>query len=87
MVMFNFLLLVCPFFIEICLFLASFPGTPDGIIEICMCKKFPQDIHFLQDENLSRPLPLLIGSPHWNSSSYVGSSEECVEITKVPTCL
>ncbi|VDK88161.1 unnamed protein product [Litomosoides sigmodontis] len=43
----------------------------------------PEPIFEPYDENLSRPLPLLIGSPDWNSSSYAGSSEECAEITKV----
>ncbi|KAK6111343.1 hypothetical protein QQG55_43280 [Brugia pahangi] len=35
------------------------------------------------DENLTRPLPFLIGCPEWNSSSYAGSLEECAKTTKV----
>ncbi|KAL3982958.1 hypothetical protein ACH3XW_49235 [Acanthocheilonema viteae] len=35
------------------------------------------------DENLSRPLPFLIGSSEWKSSPYASSSEECAEIAKV----
>ncbi|CAG9537518.1 unnamed protein product [Cercopithifilaria johnstoni] len=46
---------------------------------ICM----PEPIFEPYDENLSRPLPLLIGSSGWNSSSYAGSSEECAKIAKV----
>uniref|UniRef100_A0A0R3S4M2 CAP-ZIP_m domain-containing protein n=1 Tax=Elaeophora elaphi TaxID=1147741 RepID=A0A0R3S4M2_9BILA len=46
---------------------------------ICM----PEPIFEPYDENLARPLPLLIGCSDWNSSSYAGSSEECAEIAKV----
>ncbi|VIO87642.1 Uncharacterized protein BM_BM12422 [Brugia malayi] len=35
------------------------------------------------DENLTRPLPFLIGCPEWNSSSYAGSLEECAKTAKV----
>ncbi|VIO87640.1 Uncharacterized protein BM_BM12422 [Brugia malayi] len=38
---------------------------------------------FQTDENLTRPLPFLIGCPEWNSSSYAGSLEECAKTAKV----
>ncbi|EJD74364.1 hypothetical protein LOAG_18312 [Loa loa] len=46
---------------------------------VCM----PEPVFEPYDENLSRPLPFLIGSSNWNSSSYTDSLEECTEITKV----
>ncbi|VDK75440.1 unnamed protein product [Onchocerca ochengi] len=46
---------------------------------ICM----PEPIFEPYDENLSRPLPFLIGSSDWNSSSCAISSEKCAETAKV----
>ncbi|EJW88066.1 hypothetical protein WUBG_01023 [Wuchereria bancrofti] len=43
----------------------------------------PEPIFEPYDENLTRPLPFLIGSPEWNSSSCAGSLEECARTAKV----
>uniref|UniRef100_A0A1I8EUE8 WASH complex subunit FAM21 n=1 Tax=Wuchereria bancrofti TaxID=6293 RepID=A0A1I8EUE8_WUCBA len=53
-------------------------------VERCytFCRRFYSPFHFL-DENLTRPLPFLIGSPEWNSSSCAGSLEECARTAKV----
>uniref|UniRef100_A0A915PZX5 Uncharacterized protein n=1 Tax=Setaria digitata TaxID=48799 RepID=A0A915PZX5_9BILA len=43
----------------------------------------PEPIFEPYDENLSRPLPLLIGSSDWLSSSFATSSDKRTEATKV----